>query len=95
MDGKQARRTGTSSPLGMLIDHGCDAVTTFIFACGLGTIVGLGKINLINLCNYFDINRLRFVVRYNLDDDMRPILFKYLRGILYRRIKFTCFQWGL
>jgi phosphatidylglycerophosphate synthase len=25
MDGKQARRTGTSSPLGLLFDHGCDA----------------------------------------------------------------------
>ena len=27
MDGKQARRTGNSSPLGMLFDHGCDAFT--------------------------------------------------------------------
>lgn len=26
MDGKQARRTGTSSALGLLFDHGCDAV---------------------------------------------------------------------
>lgn len=26
MDGKQARRTGSSSPLGMLFDHGCDAI---------------------------------------------------------------------
>lgn len=26
MDGKQARRTGTSSPLGQLFDHGCDCV---------------------------------------------------------------------
>jgi phosphatidylglycerophosphate synthase len=26
MDGKQARRTGSSSPLGLLFDHGCDAV---------------------------------------------------------------------
>lgn len=26
-DGKQARRTGNSSPLGMLFDHGCDAFT--------------------------------------------------------------------
>mmetsp|Transcript_93213 Transcript_93213/g.237107 ORF Transcript_93213/g.237107 Transcript_93213/m.237107 type:complete len:401 (-) Transcript_93213:43-1245(-) len=26
MDGKQARRTGTSSPLGLLIDHSCDAL---------------------------------------------------------------------
>ena len=28
IDGKQARRTGTSSPLGQLFDHGCDAWTT-------------------------------------------------------------------
>jgi ethanolaminephosphotransferase len=27
MDGKQARRTGNSSPLGMLFDHGVDAFT--------------------------------------------------------------------
>lgn len=30
-DGKQARKTGNSSPLGMLFDHGCDAFTvTFV-----------------------------------------------------------------
>jgi ethanolaminephosphotransferase len=28
LDGKQARRTGTSSPLGELFDHGCDAIST-------------------------------------------------------------------
>mmetsp|Transcript_10455 Transcript_10455/g.15969 ORF Transcript_10455/g.15969 Transcript_10455/m.15969 type:complete len:433 (+) Transcript_10455:71-1369(+) len=28
MDGKQARRTGSSSPLGLLFDHGCDALVT-------------------------------------------------------------------
>jgi len=28
MDGKQARRTGSSSPLGMLFDHGCDAINS-------------------------------------------------------------------
>ena len=28
VDGKQARRTGSSSPLGQLFDHGCDALTT-------------------------------------------------------------------
>ena len=26
VDGKQARRTGSSSPLGELFDHGCDAL---------------------------------------------------------------------
>ena len=29
-DGKQARRTGSSSPLGQLFDHGCDAIATVI-----------------------------------------------------------------
>ena len=33
IDGKQARRTGTSSPLGELFDHGCDAWAT-VFICG-------------------------------------------------------------
>jgi len=28
LDGKQARRTGASSPLGQLFDHGCDAICT-------------------------------------------------------------------
>jgi len=31
MDGKQARKTGNSSPLGMLFDHGCDALTMTLF----------------------------------------------------------------
>jgi phosphatidylglycerophosphate synthase len=30
LDGKQARRTGSSSSLGELFDHGCDAVSAFI-----------------------------------------------------------------
>lgn len=34
MDGKQARRTGNSSPLGLLFDHGCDA-----FAVGLQCLI--------------------------------------------------------
>ena len=34
MDGKQARRTGNSSPLGLLFDHGCDA-----FSMGLQCLV--------------------------------------------------------
>ena len=27
MDGKQARKTGNSSPLGLIFDHGCDSIT--------------------------------------------------------------------
>eukprot|EP00211_Chloroparvula_japonica_P005397 CAMPEP_0119133238 /NCGR_PEP_ID=MMETSP1310-20130426/13272_1 /TAXON_ID=464262 /ORGANISM="Genus nov. species nov., Strain RCC2339" /LENGTH=361 /DNA_ID=CAMNT_0007123925 /DNA_START=128 /DNA_END=1213 /DNA_ORIENTATION=- len=32
LDGKQARRTGCSSPLGELFDHGCDAMMTVLIA---------------------------------------------------------------
>lgn len=40
MDGKQARRTGNSTSLGMLIDHGFDAFSIgFVMAC---TAKGLG-----------------------------------------------------
>ena len=28
MDGKQARKTGSGSPLGLLFDHGCDAANS-------------------------------------------------------------------
>lgn len=30
IDGKQARRTNSSSPLGELFDHGCDALNTVV-----------------------------------------------------------------
>jgi ethanolaminephosphotransferase len=36
MDGKQARRTGNSSPLGLIFDHGCDC-----FAAGIQPMVFL------------------------------------------------------
>lgn len=30
MDGKQARKTGSSSPLGLIFDHGCDAMNSIL-----------------------------------------------------------------
>lgn len=55
MDGKQARRTGNSSPLGLLFDHGCDSMTAAIFTlmilktlqCGNGMLVlaGMAAVN--------------------------------------------------
>jgi ethanolaminephosphotransferase len=40
MDGKQARRTGSSSPLGLLFDHGCDAVNSIFGSANV--IIGMG-----------------------------------------------------
>lgn len=45
IDGKQARRTGSSGPLGELFDHGCDAInTTLAVLCALSAL-GIGQIN--------------------------------------------------
>jgi choline/ethanolamine phosphotransferase len=42
IDGKQARRTNTASPLGELFDHGCDAVSTIFVSTSLACAVSLG-----------------------------------------------------
>eukprot|EP00062_Callorhinchus_milii_P010595 gi/632955652/ref/XP_007893568.1/ PREDICTED: cholinephosphotransferase 1 [Callorhinchus milii] len=42
VDGKQARRTNSSSPLGELFDHGCDAFSTVFVAVGSCTAIRLG-----------------------------------------------------
>lgn len=42
IDGKQARRTNSSTPLGELFDHGCDAVSTVFVIIGLAVSLRLG-----------------------------------------------------
>lgn len=41
IDGKQARRTGTSTALGMLMDHGCDAMSCYFLCNCVVRIVGI------------------------------------------------------
>ena len=43
MDGKHARNTKSSSALGLLVDHGCDALTTFLFMMSYANMIKLGK----------------------------------------------------
>ena len=42
MDGKQARRTNSSSPLGQLFDHGCDAMSAVCMCIAACNALGLG-----------------------------------------------------
>ncbi|BGP14538.1 hypothetical protein JCM10213_001886 [Rhodosporidiobolus nylandii] len=42
IDGKQARRTGTSGPLGELFDHGCDALNTTLGVLLCASALNLG-----------------------------------------------------
>lgn len=41
MDGKQARKTGSSSPLGLLFDHGCDAMNSIFGSANWIIALGL------------------------------------------------------
>jgi len=41
LDGKQARRTGTSSPLGQLFDHGCDALSVNVILANISVSLAL------------------------------------------------------
>jgi ethanolaminephosphotransferase len=43
IDGKQARKTGNSSPMGLLFDHQCDAIQTVISGVGLFTCMQFGN----------------------------------------------------
>ncbi|GAB9462761.1 hypothetical protein Gpo141_00000245 [Globisporangium polare] len=42
LDGKQARRTGSSSPLGLLFDHGCDALNVSVGTMTMACVLQLG-----------------------------------------------------
>ncbi|RLN91572.1 hypothetical protein BBJ28_00013050 [Nothophytophthora sp. Chile5] len=42
LDGKQARRTDSSSPLGLLFDHGCDALNVSVGTMTMSSILQLG-----------------------------------------------------
>jgi len=43
IDGKQARRTGSSSPLGQLFDHGCDALAASLMGIFVAATVSSGS----------------------------------------------------
>lgn len=43
LDGKQARRTNSSSPLGLLLDHGLDTLTTCLVCFNLSRMMMLGN----------------------------------------------------
>ena len=55
LDGKQARRTGTSSPFGMLLDHGCDIFTNCFTAFNMSHLLLVGNTNFFAFCVFFGL----------------------------------------
>lgn len=58
-DGKQARKLGLSSPLGLLVDHGCDACTTFFVSIAISSFLYLDNLYKMFLV-YFGISATFF-----------------------------------
>eukprot|EP01116_Phalansterium_solitarium_P009198 TRINITY_DN23244_c0_g1_i1.p1 TRINITY_DN23244_c0_g1~~TRINITY_DN23244_c0_g1_i1.p1 ORF type:complete len:378 (+),score=-37.77 TRINITY_DN23244_c0_g1_i1:117-1250(+) len=50
LDGKQARKTGSSSPLGECFDHGCDSLTVPMFCIVMGLTTRLGPFMMFVQC---------------------------------------------
>lgn len=64
IDGKQARRTNSSNPLGELFDHGCDSVSTVFVALSACISAQLGyypKWMFFQVINKFRLSSLYFL----------------------------------
>jgi ethanolaminephosphotransferase len=55
IDGKQARRTGTGSPMGELFDHGCDAFCNPTVHVGICAALGLSPMRRFAVCGVTSI----------------------------------------
>ena len=55
IDGKQARRTGNSTPFGMLMDHGCDVFTNIFTAYNLSKLALVGNEDVYSFSIFFGL----------------------------------------
>uniref|UniRef100_A0A915CCT7 Ethanolaminephosphotransferase 1 n=1 Tax=Parascaris univalens TaxID=6257 RepID=A0A915CCT7_PARUN len=87
-DGKQARRTGSSGPIGELFDHGLDSWSTVPFTITIFSIFGRGEfsVSLIRLlCILISVQVIFIVTHWE----------KYNTGILYLSWGYDASQYGL
>lgn len=61
LDGRQARRTGSSSPLGLLFDHGVDALNCTFATLMLAAIYQVGLLGAIPMFLFWNIGFVPFV----------------------------------
>ena len=55
LDGKQARRTGNSTPFGMLMDHGCDVFTNIFTSYNLSKLLLVGNNDFFSFSVFFGL----------------------------------------
>jgi len=65
LDGKQARRTRTGSPLGMLFDHGVDSLVSFMITLQILEIIRMRNFNIIIFVVFLFIMAVFFSALWN------------------------------
>ncbi|VDQ14178.1 unnamed protein product [Trichobilharzia regenti] len=64
LDGLHARRTGSSSQLGELFDHGCDAISTCVLPIGYFITLGFNDWPVLMFIQYFCIQCLFYLAHW-------------------------------
>ncbi|XP_045461030.1 ethanolaminephosphotransferase 1-like isoform X2 [Harmonia axyridis] len=88
IDGKQARKTGTSGPLGELFDHGLDSYSAGLIPLAVYSIFGRG--------DYYslDVYRFYFMMCNILLNFYSPHFEKYNTGLLFLPWGYDFSMWG-
>ncbi|KAL3286342.1 hypothetical protein HHI36_000850 [Cryptolaemus montrouzieri] len=89
IDGKQARKTSTSGPLGELFDHGLDSYSVSLVPIAMFSIFGRNE-------NYYSLNVYRlFLMMCNIVGNFfSPHFEKYNTGLLFLPWGYDFSMWG-
>ncbi|XP_021701606.1 ethanolaminephosphotransferase 1 isoform X3 [Aedes aegypti] len=86
IDGKQARRTGTSGPLGELFDHGVDSYSTLLIPVYVFSLFGMVDLPPI---------RMHFVMLNAYLNFYLPHVEKYITGVMFLPWGYDFLMWGV
>lgn len=86
IDGKQARRTGTSGPLGELFDHGLDSYSTLLIPVYVFSLFGVIDLSPI---------RMHFVMLNGYLNFYLPHVEKYITGVMFLPWGYDVLMWGV
>ena len=79
IDGKQARRTGNSTPFGMLMDHGCDIFTNILTAFNLSKLLIVENDDLYSFSIFFGLILGFYMMTYE-DYKLGEMYFPIING---------------
>ena len=80
IDGKQARRTGNSTPFGMLMDHGCDTFTLIFTSYNMSRLLVVGNEGFFSYSVFFGLILGFFMMTYE-DYKIGEMAYPVINGV--------------